>query len=73
MWRILAAVPILFAAAPASAQCSDADRKALEAFDRTWGDATTRGDRIALQTIMADDYQAFGTAAKDVAGGYGCQ
>lgn len=63
MWRILAAVPILFAAAPALAQCSDADKRALEAFDRTWGDATTRGDRAALQAIMADDYQGLGPAA----------
>lgn len=63
MWRILAAVPILFAAAPVAAQCTDAEKRALEAFDRTWGDATTRGDRTALQTIMADDYQGFGTAA----------
>jgi ketosteroid isomerase-like protein len=63
MKRILAAVSILFAAAPAFAQCSDADKKALEAFDRTWGDATTRGDRAALQAIYADDYQGLGFAA----------
>jgi ketosteroid isomerase-like protein len=62
MWRILAAVPILFAAAPALAQCSDADKRALEAFDRSWGEATTRGDRAALQAIIADDYQGFGPA-----------
>jgi len=67
MWRILAAVPILFSAAPASAQCSDADKRALEAFDRTWGDATTRGDRAALQTTFADDYQAFGPARTKLA------
>lgn len=54
---------MLFAASPALAQCSDADKQALEAFDRTWGDATTRGDRAALQTIIADDYQGFGPAA----------
>jgi ketosteroid isomerase-like protein len=60
MWRILAAVPILFAASPAQAQCSDADKRALEAFDRAWGDATTRGDRVALQAALADDYQGFG-------------
>lgn len=64
MRRILAAVSILFvAAAPAFAQCSDADKKALEAFDRAWGDATTRGDRGALQAIMADEYQGLGVAA----------
>ena len=63
MKEILAAVSILFAAAPAFAQCSDADKKALEAFDHTWGEATTGGDRAALQTILADDYQSIGPAA----------
>ncbi|HEU4749415.1 MAG TPA: nuclear transport factor 2 family protein [Gemmatimonadaceae bacterium] len=57
---ILAAVSVLFVAGPAFAQCSDADKKALEAFDRSWGDATNRGDRAALQAIMADDYQGLG-------------
>jgi len=63
MRPILAAVTILFAAAPAFAQCSDADKKALEAFDHQWGDATTRGDRAALQAILADEYQGLGPAA----------
>ncbi len=63
MRPILAAVSILFAAAPAFAQCSDADKKALEAFDRSWGEATTRGDRGALQAVMADDFQGLGPAA----------
>jgi ketosteroid isomerase-like protein len=39
-----------------AAQCSDADKKALEAFDRAWGDATRAGDRAALTNIYADDY-----------------
>lgn len=63
MRPILAAASILFVAAPAFAQCSDADKKALEAFDRTWGDATMRGDRAALQAIIADDFQGLGPAA----------
>ena len=63
MRPILAAVSILFAAGPAFAQCSDADKKALEAFDHSWGEATTRGDRAALQGIMADDFQGLGPAA----------
>lgn len=46
--------------APLHAQCSDADRKDLEAFDRAWGDATTRGDRMQLQAIYADDYAGAG-------------
>lgn len=62
MKGILAALSILVAAAPAYAQCSDADKRALEAFDRSWGEATTRGDRVALQSILADDYQALGPA-----------
>jgi ketosteroid isomerase-like protein len=37
-------------------ECSDADKKALEAFDRAWGDAALRGDRAALTSIYADDY-----------------
>jgi ketosteroid isomerase-like protein len=40
----------------AFAQCSDADTKALEAFDRAWSVATNNGDRAALQTIIADNF-----------------
>lgn len=39
-------------------QCSDADKKALEAFDRSWGAATQAGDRAALEKIIADEYRA---------------
>ena len=38
------------------AQCSDTDKKNLEAFDRAWGDDAERGDRAALMPIYADDY-----------------
>jgi ketosteroid isomerase-like protein len=37
-------------------ECSEADKKALEALDRSWSDAGTRGDRAALTAIYADDY-----------------
>ncbi|MFN2393903.1 MAG: DUF4440 domain-containing protein, partial [Pyrinomonadaceae bacterium] len=37
-------------------QCSESDKKALEAFDRAWGEAGVKGDRNALMTIYADDY-----------------
>ncbi len=37
-------------------QCSDADKKALEAFDRAWGMAGEKGDKAALMNIYADDY-----------------
>jgi ketosteroid isomerase-like protein len=55
-----AAVLTLFAAAPAFAQCSDTDKKALETFDRTWGEATNRGDRAAMATFVSDNFQGFG-------------
>jgi ketosteroid isomerase-like protein len=37
-------------------ECADADKKALEAFDRAWGEAGVKGDRNALTAIYADDY-----------------
>ena len=37
-------------------ECSDADRKALEAFDRAWGEAGVSGNSAALAAILADDY-----------------
>lgn len=37
-------------------QCSDADKKALEAFDRAWGEAGQKGDKATLMTVYADDY-----------------
>jgi len=42
--------------AAAFGQCSDADKKALEAFDRAWGTAGETGDKAALMNIYADDY-----------------
>ncbi len=59
MKRLIAAAAILFAAAPAFAQCTDAEKKALETFDHAWGDATNRGDKAAMATFFADDYQGF--------------
>jgi ketosteroid isomerase-like protein len=51
-------VACLFLAASLQAygQCSEADRKNLEAFDRAWGDAAQRGDRAYLETAYADDF-----------------
>jgi ketosteroid isomerase-like protein len=37
-------------------QCSDADKKKLEAFDRSWGEAGVRGDRAFLQNVYGDNY-----------------
>ncbi len=40
----------------ASAACSSADVKALEAWDRAWGVASESGDMAALDKIYADDF-----------------
>ncbi len=58
MRRLLAPVIVgLAAASPAAAQCSNAEKQALEAIDHAWSEATTRGDRAQLQSIIADDYE----------------
>src|SRR5437868_11070893 len=62
MKRFIAAAVILFAAAPAFAQCTDAEKKALETFDHAWGDATNRDDKAAMATFISNEYQGFGAA-----------
>ena len=49
---------ICAASAAGLAQCSEADKKALEAFDRAWGTAGEKGDKNALMNIYADDFVA---------------
>jgi len=57
MKQLLASLLVISAAPfPALAQCGDADKKALEAFDKAWSEATTSGNRAQLQTILADDF-----------------
>jgi ketosteroid isomerase-like protein len=41
-----------------AAECSEADKKALAAFDGAWSVAGQNGDRAALMNILADDYVA---------------
>jgi ketosteroid isomerase-like protein len=41
---------------PLFAQCTDADTKKFEEFDRTWSEVTRVGDRVALQGIVADNF-----------------
>jgi ketosteroid isomerase-like protein len=38
------------------AECSAADKKALEAWDRAWGASGQNGEKTALMDIYADDY-----------------
>jgi len=60
MIRMLAVLFLVAGSRTAFAQCSDADKKALEAFDKAWGDASVGGDRAFLQNAYADDYAGLG-------------
>lgn len=57
----LITVLILISAATISvaAQCSEADKRALKAFDAAWSVAGQNGDRAKLMSIYADDYVGF--------------
>lgn len=37
-------------------ECSQSDKKALEAFDHAWSEAGEKGDRAVLMNVLADDY-----------------
>jgi ketosteroid isomerase-like protein len=63
MKRVLAVSLLMIASATiAFAQCSDADKKKLEDFDRAWGEAGVRGDQAFLQNVYADSYVGLGSA-----------
>jgi ketosteroid isomerase-like protein len=41
-------------------QCSQAERTALEAFDKSWGEAGESGDRARLAPYLSDNYMEIG-------------
>jgi ketosteroid isomerase-like protein len=55
-----AAALLLAAPAPAIAQCTEADKSALVAFDKTWSVATQNGDRTYLESHMAPGFAGHG-------------
>ena len=56
--RIVAVAALLspLTAGPLLAQCSQADKTALEAFDKSWGDATVSGDRTRMAPFLGDNF-----------------
>jgi ketosteroid isomerase-like protein len=50
--------PIVVASQPIFAQCSQADRTALETFDKAWGDAAQRGDMAFLEKAYAPGFMS---------------
>ncbi len=64
MVRFLAVAALLVVAVPShlAAQCSQAEKVALEALDKTWGEASERGDRAYLENLYAAGYTGLGGA-----------
>ncbi len=62
MARAIAVAALLVLAVPArlTAQCSEADKVALEALDKAWSVATRSGDRAYLENIYAAGYTGLG-------------
>jgi ketosteroid isomerase-like protein len=58
----VAAMVSLIAASPLAAQCSPADRAALEALDKSWSDASTSGDRARMGSFVSDHYMGMNVA-----------
>jgi ketosteroid isomerase-like protein len=53
------AIVILSMLGAVYAQCSTADKSALEALDRAWAKANETGDRAALMNIYSDNFSNF--------------
>lgn len=63
MFRISFAVLLISAVClTAYGQCTDADKKKLEEFDKAWGDAAEKGDRAVLANFYADDFVSISIA-----------
>ena len=55
---VVAALLSVVASTPVFAQCSEADRAALEKLDKDWSVATRDGDRAFLTNFLADNFMA---------------
>jgi hypothetical protein len=58
--RIAAVAALLspIAASPLLAECSPADRAALQAFDRSWGEASVSGDRARMTPFVSEGFMS---------------
>jgi ketosteroid isomerase-like protein len=55
-FTVVGALLCVAASTPVFAECSAADRAALQAFDVAWTKASNSGDRAALTTILSDNF-----------------
>ena len=56
----LAALVVMPFPAQVWAQCSAADKAALEAFDKAWGEASQKGDKAFLENVYSANYVGHG-------------
>ena len=56
---MIAIVMIAAMAVSVAAECSEADKKALIAFDKGWTAANVSGDRAAISAFYADEFMTF--------------
>lgn len=56
---VIAIVMIAAAAVSAVAECSEADKKALIAFDKDWTAANQKGERATIAAFYADEFMTF--------------
>lgn len=64
MTRVTAVAALLsvIVSTPVFAQCTEADRTALETLDKAWSVATQTGDRVFLTSVLADNFMAVNPA-----------
>lgn len=58
-YAITAVIIIVLVASSVAAQCSEADKNVLIAFDKAWSETNAKGDRSAIAAIYADEFTAF--------------
>lgn len=56
---IIAVVMIAAGVVSVAGECSEADKKALIAFDKGWTAANLSGDRVAIAAFYADEFMTF--------------
>ena len=56
---VIAIVMIAMTALSVAAECSEADKRALIAFDKDWTAANAKGERAAIAAFYADEFMTF--------------
>lgn len=57
-YAISVVIIIVLAAVSVAAECGEAEKKALIAFDKHWTDVNAKGERTAIAAVYADEFTA---------------